>query len=324
MNPQGAEGAADAAREALKDWKGVRPLDPHELVDTLWSEVTSWVDLAVRTLPNLVVAVLVVVFFFVLAGRIAPLARRALDRVSDNQQVTSLLEIVLRTAIRAVGLFAALSVLDLDGVVTSLLAGVGVVGLALGFAFQDIAANFMSGVSMAVQRPFRVGDLVESQDRLGTVTSVDLRTTTLLTPDGDHVLLPNKDVYNSVLVNHTRTPERRIVVSLGVAYADDLRVAREAVVAALEGLEVSLGDRPAEVWFTGFGESSVDFDALFWVRARTQADYRRARSEAVIAIHTALAEEGCTIPFPIRTLDFGAAAVGGEELRTLQLDRVAS
>lgn len=298
----------------LPAWDGPKPIKLENLLETLWTTLTDWLDSGVQMLPNLVLAVLVTAIAFVLADRIARLARGGLQRVTENRQVVGLAEILLRTFLRIAGLFAALAILNLDGVVTSLLAGVGVVGLALGFAFQDIAANFMSGVLMAIQRPFRVGDLIETQDYFGTVTSVDLRTTTVRTPKGEDVLLPNKDVLNNALVNFTRTPDRRVDVEVGVAYADDLRVARKAVVEALEGLEGRQQSRPVEVFFTGFGGSSIDLVARFWVGANAQRDFLSARSEAILTINDALAEAGCTIPFPIRTLDFGAGSVGGKRL----------
>ena len=93
-----------------------------------------------------------------------------------------LVKTVIYVLILGIGLFAALSVLNLDGTVTSLLAGAGIIGLALGFAFQDIAANFISGVLLSTRHPFGIGDIIETNDFFGTVQKLNLRNTIILTP----------------------------------------------------------------------------------------------------------------------------------------------
>jgi small conductance mechanosensitive channel len=303
--------------ENTTGWEGAEPISFNDLAGTLWDQLLQWVDLAVRMLPNIVLAAVVVAVAFLLARVFARLVGSAMERLSDNRQVTDLATTLTRTATVVAGLFAGLSILHLDGVVTSLLAGVGVVGLALGFAFQDIAANFMSGVLMALQRPFRVGDLIETGDHFGTVERVDLRVTRIRTMQGEDVLIPNREVYNNALINHTRTSERRIDIDVGVAYSDDLEQAGQVVETALRGLDESLDDRPVQVFFKEFGGSSINFSARFWIRSTSQAEYLSAQSKGIIAIKHALDDAGLSIPFPIRTLDFGAKDVGG-----IQLDRV--
>ncbi len=300
---------------------GAPRLELDELPFVLFDKLQSWLEVAVAMLPNLVAALIVFTFFWFLARGSAAVARRALSRISNNEGVNRLLVVIVRVALTSVGLFVALGMLNLDKVVTSLLAGVGVVGLALGFAFQDIAANFMSGVIMAVSRPFAVGDLVQTGDHFGIVEAIDLRTVHLRTVTGERVLIPNKDVYNNSLVNYTETPHRRVDVAVGVAYGDDLVTARDAAVQALETLPMRNQNRPVEVFYEGFGDSSIDFVARFWIEFSAQRDYLHARSEAVIALKRGLDAAGITIPFPIRTLDFGARAVGGESLSNELRDR---
>lgn len=298
-------------------WSEAEPLSFNDLAGTLWEQLVEWVDLAVRMLPNVVVAVVIVIVFFALSRVVAKIVRSAMGKLSDNRQVSDLAEVVTRNAVVIFGLFTALSVLHLDGLVTSLLAGVGVVGLALGFAFQDIAANFMSGVLMALQRPFRVGDLIETGEHFGTVERVDLRVTHIKSMQGEDVLIPNREVYNNAMTNHTRSPERRIDLAVGVGYSDDLEQAQQVVETALHGLDETVEGRPVQVYYTGFGGSSIDFSARFWIRSTSQAEFLSARSKAIIAIKKALDEAGLNIPFPIRTLDFGAKPVGGVRLDTV-------
>jgi len=288
-------------------------------LSVLTTKLQDWLDSAVAMLPNFVLAVLVVVLAGLASRRISKLACKGLDKVIDKEALVGLLAAVIRVAIIVLGLFAALSLLHLEKTVTSLLAGLGVAGIALGFAFQDIAANFMSGAFLAVRGPFDAGDTVEVDGELGVVTAVELRRTTLRTFDGLTVIIPNKQIFQNRLINYTRTEERRVDIDVGVAYGDDLERTREVILAAFEDFELRDPAREVELIFTGFGSSSIDFQVRIWLERADQKLYLDARSEAIIRIKSAIDEAGLTIPFPIRTLDFGADQIGGERLDSMRL-----
>lgn len=304
----------DPAPDAPAPEWNPEPLQLDQLGSVLMETLEEWARFAVTMLPNLVVAVVVFAIAWMIAGIAQRVTRRAVARFTNHQQLVYLAGIGMRLGITSVGLFAALAVLNLDGVVTSLLAGVGVVGLALGFAFQDIAANLMSGVMMAGARPFRVGDVIKTADYFGTVEQIGLRVTQIRTPTGELVLIPNKDVTNSALVNYTETSNRRVDISVGVAYGDDLAKAQEAIVAGLKTVKGCDENKPVQALFVGFGGSSIDLSCRFWINTQNHTDYMVAQSDGIKAIKRALDDAGLNIPFPIRTLDFGAKAVGGENL----------
>jgi len=280
-----------------------------------WKQVTdklsAWGTAALEMLPNIVLAILVLIAFAILARLLTRAARRPLQRVSRHRELHDIALGALKIGIMTGGVAIALGVLDLKGTVTSLLAGVGVVGLALGFAFQDIAANFMSGIILAIREPFEVGDVVEIEDFLGTIERIDLRATVGQTFTGQIVTMPNKDVIGSHIVNYSTTGQWRIEVDVGVSYGDDLDVAEEAIRGALEKVTERDQAQEVDVWFTGFGASSVDLSARVWIRLPEQS-FLLCRSQMVKHIKAAVDEHGLTIPFPIRTLDFGI--VGGKEL----------
>lgn len=240
---------------------------------------------------------------------------KLLRKVTDNQTIIDLLETVVGVAIIGIGFFIALGILNLDGTVNKLLAGAGIIGLALGFAFQDIAANFISGVFLSIRHPFGKGDIIESQGHYGTVEKVNLRCTLIKTPQGQIVYLPNKDVYGEDLVNFTKNNERRIDLSCGVSYGDDLEKAKKVAIEAVEGLENYNSDRPVEFLYDEFGGSSINFKLRFWVNFKGNMDFLQPKSDAIIAITKAFDENDIMIPFPIRTLDFGIR--GGEKLNTM-------
>ncbi|HYG64116.1 MAG TPA: mechanosensitive ion channel family protein [Thermoanaerobaculia bacterium] len=278
----------------------------------LTGKVRSWIEALLLHLPNLVVAVLVLVGAWLVARAVRSLVHRFLHRVSHSDQVNRLVSQAVYIGIVAAGLFAALGILGLQKTVASLLAGAGIVGLALGFAFQDIAANLMAGIYLSVKRPFRHGHLIKTQDYFGTVERIHLRWTEMRTQQGQLVLIPNKQVFENPLMNYTTTGRRRVDLSVGVSYGDDLARVREVAIRALEEVSNRTPDRPVELFYEELGESSINFVVRFWIPFSQQRDYMAARSEAIERLKRAFDAEGITIPFPTRTLDF--AVKGGERL----------
>ncbi|MEM9691712.1 MAG: mechanosensitive ion channel family protein [Myxococcota bacterium] len=282
-----------------------------ESITPLVEKLKAWADTAVAMLPNLAVAILVLVVFRIVASLVQRAAEAPLQRMTDNQQMHSLALRSLRLLVIVGGFLVALRVVRLDGVVTSALAGIGVVGLALGFAFQDIAANFVSGVILAVRSPFSVGDVVRIGDFYGTLRQVSLRSTLGETFEGQLVTIPNKDVLSSHIVNYHRSGYRRCDVEVGVAYGDDLERAEAVCLAAARDVTERDTERDPDVYFKGFGGSSIDLVVRLWI-SPTSHNILLTKHQAVKAIKARLDEAGLTIPFPIRTLDFGV--VGGTPL----------
>lgn len=274
----------------------------------LGDKVEGWIEEIILLLPNLLAALFVVVLFLIIARTARRLTVTVLSRVVASIQIRNLLATLAYIVALVTGAFVALGVLGLDKTVTSLLAGAGILGLALAIAMQDLAANFVSGVMISIRRPFRIGDIIETNDFFGTVTAVDLRSMELRTPQGQIVLIPNKTVFENPITNFTRTGERRIDLEVGVSYAEDLATARRVAVEAVSGVSSRLPDREVELFYQEFGDSSIDFVVRFWIRFGRQAEFQAARSEAIERVKAAFDEAGITIPFPIRTLDFGSAS----------------
>jgi small conductance mechanosensitive channel len=279
----------------------------------LTAKLTGWIRALILILPNLLVAVLVLLAFWLLARVVRNLAGRLLRRVSHSEQVNRLVGATVYVGLIAVGVFVSLGILGLQKTVASLLAGAGIVGLALGLAFQDIASNFMAGIYLSIRRPFRVGHLIASRDFFGIVQRVHLRWTELRTQQGQVVLIPNKQVFENPITNYSVTGLRRIDLEVGVSYGDDLETVRRIAVQAVEEVSTRKADTEVELFFEEIGESSIDLVVRFWIDFTSkQADYLKARSEAIERLKRAFDENGITLPFPTRTLDFGVR--GGEKL----------
>jgi small conductance mechanosensitive channel len=286
-------------------------------VNIVVDKLQEWLEALIAMLPNFVVAVLVVIGFYFLARLVKNLTSRLLKKVLDNYEVNKLISNLAYFVVLGIGMFIALSTLELSQAVTSLLAGAGIIGLALGFAFQDIAANFVSGIFLTFRKPFKVGDIIQVQDYLGKVSEIDLRITTLTTFQGLDVLVPNKELFQGIVINYTHTKERRVDLAVGVSYGENLRKVKEITIEAIKKLSGLDTSKEVTLFYNEFGDSSINFTVRFYPQSASQADYLTARSEAIMSIKEAYDENDIMIPFPIRTLDFGIK--GGEKLSEMKL-----
>lgn len=285
--------------------------------DILTNKLQNWLEGLTSMLPNFAVAIIILLVFFFLAKGIKTLSDRLFRRFYDKPAVQNLFSTIAYFFVLGVGLMIALNVLQLKQTVESLLAGAGIIGLALGFAFQDISANFISGIMIAIRKPIQVGDIIEVSGYMGTVEKINLRVAIIKTFQGLHVIIPNKDVFQNPLTNYTKTNERRIDLEVGVSYADDLEKVKEVAIDALKDRAFILDDTDVKLFYTGFGDSSINLVIQMWIQYPDQPGFLGARSEAIMAIKKAFDQNDITIPFPIRTLDFGIK--GGEPISNMRM-----
>ncbi len=266
-------------------------------------KLVIWYEKIVSLVPNFILAVIVVVLFSFLSRLARKAIARIMGKLSHNISLVSLVSTLSRVAIMAIGLFCALSILGLDKTVTSLLAGAGVIALAIGFAFQDLTANFISGTFITLQRPIQVGDVVETNGFLGKVKSINLRSIIIENFSGQEIEIPSKDIFQNPITNYTKSGQRRIQVDCGIAYTDDLETVQRLALEAVNSQEFVSDFKPAELHFTEFGDSSINFLIWFWLRQEI-AGPPLAKSEVIKAIKKTFDANDITIPFPIRTLEF--------------------
>lgn len=287
-------------------------MDINNAYGKIVEKLDKWLDTFITMLPNLALAILIVIIFYIGAKLFKKFSYKILNRFSHHEAVNNLLSKVVFLAVAAVGFFFALGVLQLDEAVFSLLAGVGILGLALGFAFQDMAANFMSGIALAIEQPFKVGDIIESKDFFGTVKKITLRTTNIITLQGQLVFIPNKDVFQNPLINFSATGIRRADIKIGISYGDDLEKVKQVTLNAVKDIPNQAAGKQPEVFFEEFGDSSINLVLRIWHNYHMNKDYKKVVNEAVMKVKKAYDSNDIMIPFPIRTLDFGIK--GGEKL----------
>jgi len=280
-------------------------MDIDKITNLINDKLYSWSEALIKLLPNIVLAAVVMVIGFYIAKFIRKITYKLIDKVSKNITLNNLFSSIVYFSFIGIVLFTVLTILNLDKAVTSILAGAGILGLALAFAFQDIAANFMSGIFISFRKPLKVGDIVQIKEYMGKVIEINLRDTLVETFQGKTVIIPNKEVFQNPIENYTILQKRRFDLSVGVSYGDDLEKVRQITIDAVSSIEELSKEDPVNVFFVAFGDSSVNLSVRMWINTPEQSVYNKVGSEAIIRIKKAYDANDIMIPFPIRTLDFG-------------------
>lgn len=281
-------------------------------IQIVTEKIGGWIDQFISMLPNFVIAVLIVIIFYLFSRLITKVLKSTLSKFTRNLAVIKLISSFTRIGIMTAALFIALGILELEKTVTSLLAGVGIAGLAIGFAFKDAIANFLSGIYITFKSTVNIGDIVEFGDHMGTVSSIGLRAVKIDTFQGQEVVIPNRLIFEDIYKHYTINGIRRIDLNVGVSYGDNLQKVEEITLNAIKKIDYLLQSKPIDLYFLEFGDSSINFVVRYWVNFNKQTDYLKAVSDGVKNIKSAYDANDITIPFPIRTLDFGIK--GGKTL----------
>lgn len=280
--------------------------------DIVLDKLIGWAEQFIVMLPNLILAVVILLAFVFIGKLFRNLLRKVLNRTINNASLASLLSKIIYSIIVIVGAFVALSVLKLDKTVTSLLAGAGIIGLALSFAFQDIAMNFIAGFMMAIRRPFKVGQVIHCEGHSGVIKHISIRTTEISSFQGQEIIIPNKILFQNPLINDSENVYKRIDLVVRISHGEDLERVRDIAKKAVEEVPNRQEDRTIDFVYLSFEKSAIHCRVMIWVEFISQLEFLKSQSEAIIGIKKAFDKEGVKIPFPIRTLDFGVE--GGEKL----------
>jgi small conductance mechanosensitive channel len=269
-------------------------------------------DRAIDFVPSLLAALVVLLGFYLLYRVVAKLLHGLLRRTHADPAVQEIGLRLTKIVILAFGVVMAASQLGFE--VSSVLAGLGIAGLAVGLAAQDSLANLVGGITILWDRPFRIGDNVTIAGTFGRVQEIGLRATTILTVQKEEAIIPNKQVINEQILNHTRNGQLRLSVPVGIGYGEDTREARRVLLAAVEGHPRILPEPAPKVVVTELAESSVNLELRVFLRQ--PHEQREAFFELIELVKVTLDEAGIEIPFPQRTLhladrDPGAGPLAG-------------
>jgi small conductance mechanosensitive channel len=279
--------------------------------DKLYNKLYGWYDAFILKLPNLALAIIVVIASYFLARGINSILNKILDKHLQDKSLKSILNKLVYLVVVAAGFFIALGLLNLDQALTSLLAGAGVVALAIGLALQSTLSNTFSGVMLSFLPKIRIGDFVETNGYNGFVTEINLRNIILRQSDNKIVIMPNSKFIEEAFTNYSLETRGRVTVSCGVAYGSDLREVERLVREIVETNFEQNGNERVEFYFTEFDDSSINFITRFHIDYVKKSQMYRAKHQAILLINDIFAENNINIPFPIRTLNFPKEFMGG-------------
>ncbi|SDJ91467.1 mechanosensitive ion channel family protein [Natronorubrum texcoconense] len=268
-----------------------------------------YVDAAVAGSAASIIRFVLALAVIWLAGRLVviPLISRALDRRELDEHAQNPLLMLTRFGVLFFGVAVAFGFAGFGNFLVSM-AGIAAAGaLAIGLAMQNVIANFVAGVFIYTDKPFRIGDWIEWDDGTysGTVEDISLRVTRVRTFDNELLTVPNSALTDSVLKNPVDGGKLRLKFVFGIGYGDDIEEATEIIVDEAERHPDIMDDPAPSVRLTELGDSDVGLQSRFWIENPSRADFVRTRGEYVTAVKERFDEEGIDIPYPVRTLEGG-------------------
>lgn len=250
-------------------------------------KLENWLEGFITMLPNLLLSILVFVLFFFVAKFLRRGMYRLLLKISHKPAISGLFSSIFYFIILFVGLFISLQILNLEKTIASLLAGAGIIGLALGFAFQDLTANFISGVFIIFRKPFDVGNIIDTNGFTGMVEEIQLRSTTIRTVQGLHIMLPNKEIFQKPITNYSLSGKRRIDVVLTLPGKSDIKDTELRIQNALAEIP-EVKDDKSQILFTDYNGDTIKMEVHCWIDNTIEMGYNNTRDKVLRQIHAAI------------------------------------
>ena len=247
-----------------------------------------------------------------LVGRaiFSPLAARVLRARGLDEHARKPLNKVVKFLIFFVALSVAFGTAGFGNFLQSLATIAAAATLAIGFALQDVIKNFVAGIFIYADEPFRIGDWIEWDDNSGVVEDISLRVTRVRTFDNELLTVPNSQLTDDVIKNPVAKDTLRLKFLFGIGYDDDIDRATEIIIEEAEKHDGILDSPEPSVRLTELGDSSVGLQSRIWIENPSRADFVKTRGEYVEAVKERFDEEGINIPYPNRTIGGGLALEG--------------
>ena len=246
-------------------------------------------------LPGLALGLLIMVLFILAAGPVSRLLLKPVASSSLTPLIKSVVQRSISVVIMLLGVYLFLFLAGLTGFAVAVISGTGVVGLILGFAFRDIAENFISSLLLTVQRPFKIGDIVQINEFTGIIQKVTARATTLVDFDGNHIQIPNATIYKGVIKNLTANPLMRGHFVLGVGYSADIKHAQSLALNTVNAHPNVLDDPEPQILIDNLGASTYNLKVYFWVNVENTSVLKMSSvlMRELVALYT---QEGISMP----------------------------
>lgn len=275
----------------------------------VWDITPAWQSLRALatdflvTLPLLIVAAIVVLIFIALARLAARIARRTYYTDSSGKLLNQIVASCVGALVVLIGVYIALRISGLTRLAATLLGGTGLLGLAIGFAFRDIAENFLASVLLSLHHPFRVGDLIEVDGTTGFVKRLTTRGTVLATFEGHQVQIPNSTIYKGRITNFTATPLARLEFRVGIGFKDSIVAAQQTIMEVLRAHVAVCHDPEPLVLVDSLGSATVNLRCLYWFDQREHSPLK-VNSAVIRLVKQALVKAGISMPDEAREIVF--------------------
>jgi small conductance mechanosensitive channel len=257
-----------------------------EYIDTLINLLVVWG-------PKLVGSIFALIVGLYLANMIAGAVGKQMEKKELDPSLQPFLKSLISTLLKVL---VVVSVLGMVGIqMTSFIAVLGAAGLAVGMALSGTLQNFAGGVMILIFKPFKVGDVIEAQGYIGSVNAIQIFNTILKTPDNKTIIIPNGGLSTSSMVNYSTEPTRRVDWTFGIAYGDDVDLAKKTLNDLLSTNEKVLSEPPVFIEVSELADSSVNFTVRAWVNS---ADYWSVFFFMQEMVYKKFADVGLNIPFP--------------------------
>ncbi len=267
-------------------------MDFQKLLDSFDS--TKFIhDSAIPWAKNIVFALLIFIIGRIIAKWVVWLARKAMDRGKVDPLLVQFVVNILTWGLLLLILVAALDQLGVD--TTSFVALLGAAGVAVGFALKDSLSNFAAGVMLILFRPFKTGDYIVAAGTEGVVEEIRVFSSTMRTPDNRELTVPNGDIFGGVIINNTARDTRRIDLTIGIGYGDDIPKAKATLEKIIAEHELILKEPAPFIAVGELGASSVDLLVRPWVNT---PDYFAVRCDLIEKIKVGFDQNGLEFPFP--------------------------
>jgi len=255
----------------------------------------SWVDGTIRLLPNIGLAIIVLLIFWGLSRLVRKLVRRLAEkRGRDN--LGEVMGGFIKWIVLLMGFMLAATIVIPSLKPGDIIAGLGVSSVAIGFAFKDILQNWLAGMLILLRQPFEVGDQIEVGDHEGTVERIETRATIITTYDNQRVVIPNSDIYTSSVKVKTAHEKRRSQYDLGIGYADDIDLAKAEMLKAIKSVEGVDTEHEPEVLTWGLDASWVTLRGRWWSNSR-RADIVKINDQILKNIKLAMDDAKIDMPY---------------------------
>lgn len=267
-------------------------------LNDLWANILGYYDNIVALLPKFIIATLAFSILFFLANRSKRFVTNRLGQRMDDPLLAQFLGTITKTAGVIIALMVVLQILGLGKIATGLFAGASFSAIVVGFAFKDIGENFLAGIILAFNRPFRVGDTVELDGRLGKVVTLNMRTSHIKTFDGKDIYIPNANVIKTPVVNYTIDGFLRQEFVVGLDYGSDVDKAMDLIKTTLDKVEgILTSTKEINVFISNLNTSTLDLTVQYWLDTfDTKISGVAVKTQAVNQVLTVLNEAGFYLP----------------------------